>query len=46
MADEQIDEDAEIAAALERTTEDGPGTDDLSSLPESDAEFDAEDDLR
>lgn len=38
------DKEQLIAEMLERETDDGPGTDDLDSLPEGDAEFDAEED--
>lgn len=31
-------DDVDVPAALERETHDGPGTDDLDSLPESDFE--------
>jgi hypothetical protein len=41
MSDEtniQAHDDEDVPLALERETQDGPGTDDLDSLPESDLE--------
>lgn len=43
----QFDDDelSEIEAALSRQTDDGPGFENESELPEEDAEFDVEEDL-
>lgn len=37
-------DDVDVKAALERETQDGPGTDDVDALPESDTDNDAEGD--
>lgn len=44
MTEQNFDAE-DVPAALERETQDGPGTDDLDSLPESDFISFAEDDV-
>jgi len=44
MTEQTFDEE-DVKALLERETQDGPGTDDLDSLPESDFVSFAEDDV-
>lgn len=43
MTEQMNHDDEDVPAALARTTQDGPGTDDLDSLPSSDFAGFAED---